>query len=62
MKVSPTTMKRWIKDEKVRTQKIEGCRFVDVSEYVHPGSADTVPNLTPELKRIAQQKREEEGA
>tara|TARA_R110002020_G_scaffold414914_1_gene624376 strand:+ start:2250 stop:2417 length:168 start_codon:yes stop_codon:yes gene_type:complete len=55
-------MKRWIKDEKVRTQKIEGCRFVDVSEYVHPGSADTVPNLTPELKRIAQQKREEEGA
>ena len=53
MKVSPTTLKRWIKDERVRSQKIEGCRFVDVSEYVHPSSADTVPDLTPLLKRIA---------
>ena len=53
MKISPTTGKRWIKEERVRSQKIAGCRFIDISEYVHPGSADTVPDMTPLLKRIA---------
>ena len=74
MKISPTTLKRWIKDERVRSQKIEGCRFVDISEYVRPGqgqlqsgtgisvSGSPGIDLTPLLKAIATQTREDKGS
>ena len=34
--ISPATLYRWIENETVRTQKIQGCRFVDVSKWVNP--------------------------
>ncbi len=42
--ISPATLYRWIENETVRTQKIQGCRFVDVSEFL---SLEPAPRPDP---------------
>jgi hypothetical protein len=56
--ISPATLYRWIENETVRTQKIQGCRFVDVSEFL---SLEPAPRPDPAelLKHAAE--CEEEG-
>jgi hypothetical protein len=56
--ISPATLYRWIENETVRTHKIQGCRFVDVSEFL---SLEPAPRPDPAelLKHMAE--CEEEG-